>query len=41
MIVLGPLLGLASRQQEQIAWLTRPNLNAIERLAHDSRARGH
>ena len=31
-IVLGPLLGLASRQQEQIAWLTRPNLNAMQRL---------
>jgi mannosyltransferase len=31
-LVLGPLLGLASRQQEQIAWLTRPNLNAMQRL---------
>ena len=31
-LVLGPLLGLASRQQEQIAWLTRPNLNALQRL---------
>ena len=31
-IVLGPLLGLASRQQVQIAWLTRPTLNAMERL---------
>ena len=30
--MLGPLLGLASRQQEQIAWLTRPNLNAMQRL---------
>ena len=32
MLVLGPLLALASRQQEQIAWLTRPNLNAMQRL---------
>jgi mannosyltransferase len=31
-IVLGPLLGLASRQQVQIAWLNRPTLNAMERL---------
>jgi mannosyltransferase len=31
-LVLSPLLGLASRQQEQIAWLTRPTPNAIERL---------
>ena len=31
-IVLGPLLGLASRQQGQIAWLHRPTLNAMERL---------
>ena len=31
-IVLGPLLGQASRQQEQIAWLHRPTLNAMERL---------
>jgi mannosyltransferase len=31
-IVLGPLLGLASRQQVQIAWLHRPTLNAMERL---------
>jgi mannosyltransferase len=31
-LVLGPLLGLASRQQVQIAWLNRPNLNAMERL---------
>jgi mannosyltransferase len=31
-LVLSPLLGLASRQQEQIAWLTRPNLNAMQRL---------
>src|SRR6185437_15803686 len=31
-IVLGPLLGLASRQQVQIAWLNRPTLYAMERL---------
>jgi mannosyltransferase len=31
-IVLGPLVGLASRQQGQIAWLNRPTLHAIERL---------
>ena len=31
-IVLGPLLGLASHQQVQIAWLNRPTLNAMERL---------
>jgi len=31
-IVLGPLLGLASRQQVQIAWLNRPTLNTMERL---------
>jgi mannosyltransferase len=31
-LVLSPLLVLASRQQEQIAWLTRPNLNAMQRL---------
>ena len=34
-IVLGPLLGLASRQQGQIAWLHRPTLNAMERLLTD------
>ena len=31
-IVLGPLLRLASRQQVQIAWLNRPTLYAMERL---------
>ena len=35
MLVLSPLLGLASRQQEQIGWLTRPTLNAMERLLID------
>ena len=30
-----PLLGLASRQQGQIAWLHRPTLNAMERLLTD------
>ncbi len=34
-IVLGPLLGLASRQQVQIAWLSRPTFKAMERLATD------
>jgi len=34
-IVLGPLLGLASRQQVQIAWLSRPTFNAMERLLTD------
>ena len=30
--VLGPLLSLASRQQAQISWLSRPDVKAIERL---------
>jgi mannosyltransferase len=34
-LVLSPLIGLASRQQEQIAWLTRPTLSAMERLLTD------
>lgn len=34
-IVLGPLLGLASRQQVQIAWLQRPTFKAMERLLTD------
>jgi mannosyltransferase len=34
-LVLSPLLGLASRQQEQIGWLTRPTLNAMQRLLID------
>ena len=34
-IVLAPLLGLASRQQVQIAWLSRPTFKAIERLLTD------
>ena len=34
-LVLSPLLGLASRQQKQIGWLTRPTLNAMERLLID------
>jgi mannosyltransferase len=34
-IVLGPLLGLASRQQVQIAWLSRPTFKAMERLVTD------
>ena len=33
--MLSPLLGLASRQQEQIGWLTRPTLNAMQRLLID------
>ena len=31
-VVLGPLLGVAGREQQQIAWLSRPNYQAIERL---------
>ncbi|MGH3194500.1 MAG: glycosyltransferase family 39 protein [Streptosporangiaceae bacterium] len=31
-IVLSPLLDVAHREQQQIAWLTRPDFNAIERL---------
>jgi len=31
-IVLGPLLDVARRQQGQIAWLSRPNYQALERL---------
>jgi mannosyltransferase len=34
-IVLAPLLGRASRQQVQIAWLSKPTLKAMERLATD------
>jgi mannosyltransferase len=34
-IVLAPLLVLASRQQVQIAWLSRPTFKAIERLLTD------
>ena len=30
--VLGPLLAVASRQQDQIVWLTPPDLKAMERL---------
>ena len=39
-LVLSPLLGLASRQQEQIGWLTRPTLNAM-RAAADRYRRLH
>jgi mannosyltransferase len=35
LIVLGPLLRVAGGQQEQIAWLTRPNFKTIDRLFHD------
>src|SRR5580693_3297903 len=35
LIVLGPLLRVAGGQQEQIAWLTRPNFKTIYRLMHD------
>jgi mannosyltransferase len=31
-IVAGPLLAVAGRQQQQIAWLTAPNVKAMERL---------
>jgi mannosyltransferase len=34
-IVLGPLLRVASQEQKQISWLTRPNASAIERLLID------
>jgi mannosyltransferase len=34
-LVLVPLLSLASHQQEQIAWLSKPTLNAMERLLTD------
>jgi mannosyltransferase len=34
-VVLGPLLRVAGHEQKQIAWLTRPNLAAIERLLTD------
>jgi len=33
--VLAPLLSLASRQQVQIAWLSKPTFKAMERLATD------
>ena len=35
LIVLGPLLRVAGGQQEQIAWLTRPDFKTIDRLFHD------
>ena len=35
LIVLGPLLRVAHGQQEQIAWLTRPDFNTIKRLLED------
>ena len=34
-VVLFPLLGVAGREQKQIAWLTRPNVKAMERLLTD------
>jgi mannosyltransferase len=34
-IVLSPLLDVARRQQEQIAWLSRPSFKVIERLLTD------
>jgi mannosyltransferase len=34
-IVLSPLLDVAHREQGQIAWLTRPDFSAIERLLTD------
>src|SRR6266568_3667224 len=33
--VLGPLLGVARGQQQQIQWLTRPDFSAMERLLTD------
>jgi len=35
LIVLGPLLRVAHGQQEQIAWLTRPDVKTVQRLAED------
>jgi mannosyltransferase len=35
LIVLSPLLRVAHGQQEQIAWLTRPDFATIDRLAED------
>jgi mannosyltransferase len=35
LIVLGPLLRVAHDEQAQIAWLTRPDVKTIERLAED------
>jgi mannosyltransferase len=35
LVVLGPLLRVAGGQQEQIAWLTRPDFKTIDRLLHD------
>jgi len=32
LVLLGPLSDVARRQQRQIAWLSRPNFHAIERL---------
>jgi mannosyltransferase len=34
-VVLGPLLGAASHQQQQIAWLSRPSFTAMEQLLAD------
>jgi mannosyltransferase len=34
-VMLGPLLGAVSHQQQQIAWLSRPSFKAIERLLAD------
>jgi len=31
-VVLGPLLGVTGREQQQISWLSRPNFAAIDRL---------
>ena len=35
MIVLGPLLDVAHREQKQIAWVTRPDFTTIEKLVSD------
>jgi len=35
LVVLGPLLRVAGGQQEQIAWLTRPDFKTIDRLLED------
>src|SRR5208282_109838 len=35
LIVLGPLLDVAHREQQQIAWVTRPDFRTIETLVYD------
>ena len=35
LIVLGPLLDVAHREQKQIAWVSRPDFRTIEKLVSD------